>query len=308
MDNDLFEKTYNEFLNGTKSAISTWIYYIFAGAVVVVMIFLQLGGIQLNKDIEWHDIILDAVPLFFASILLDRIFYYNGVSKGKKTKNYFGAVQEFSTLANLTGEEIDVLPDFCREFNAKALRNKRKTLLSYAVVSIEHFESEHETKNGTHLPLQVTPNRIIRKEFGWERSRWIRKAKRAKIKGLTACKLTSEQATMDDTNTGFGERGYATIQTIKKVVGYALSFLLFALITVKDVATWGWVGVGILLFKITFTLGSSILSQAKGYQDITVSVVAHYNRKSDILKQFKSWCSKTTFSPSLDHETENHNI
>lgn len=290
---DEFEKKYIDFLDGTKSAISTWIYYIFAGAVVVVMIFLQLGGIKLNQDIQWHDIVIDAVPLFFASILLDRIFYYNGVSKGKKTKNFYNSISEFSSLANLTGEEIDVLPDFCREFNAKALRNKRKTLLSYAVVSIEHFEAEYETKSGTHLPLQVTPNRVIRKEFGWERSRWIRKAKRAKVKGLTSCRLTSEQTTMDDTNTGFGERGYAAIQTLKKVIGYALSFLLFALITVKDISTWGWAGVGILLFKIVFTIGSSILSQARGYQDITVSVVAHYNRKSDILKQFKAWYKKS---------------
>lgn len=305
---DDFEKKYIDFLNGTKSAIATWIYYIFAGAVVVVMVFLQLGGIELNENIEWHDIVIDAIPLFFASVLLDRIFYYNGVTKGKKTKNFFGAIAEFSSLANLTGEETDALPDFCREFNARALRNKRKTILSYAVVSIEHFESEFEDKNGTHLPLQITPNRVIRKEYGWERSRWIRKAKRAKVKGLTACRLTSEQASMDDTNTGFGERGFATIQTVKKVIGYALSFLLFAVITVKDIATWGWVGVGLLLFKIVFTLGSSILSQARGYQDITVSVVSHYNRKSDILKQFKAWYKKNTFSPSLDQNQENHNI
>lgn len=305
---DDFEKKYNDFLDGTKNAVSSWIYYIFAGAVVLVMVFLQLGGIQLNRDIQWHDIIVDAVPLFFASILLDRIFYYNGVSKGKKTKNYFSSVQEFSNLANLTGEETDALPDFCREFNEKALRNKRKTILSYAVVSVEHFESEYDTENGTHSALQITPNKAIKQEFGEERAKWIIKAKNAKIKGLTASSLTSEQTTMDDTDTGLGEKDFANIQTVKKIVGYALSFLLFACITVKDVATWGWVGVGILLFKIVFTLGSSILSQARGYQDITVSVVAHYNRKSDILKQFHSWYTKKANSPSLAQNKENHNI
>lgn len=298
---DDFEKKYNDFLDGTKNAVASWIYYIFAGAVVLVMIFLQLGGIQLNKDIQWHDIIVDAVPLFFASVLLDRIFYYNGVARAKKTKNYFGAVQEFSTLANLTGEETDALPDFCREFNARALRNKRKTILSYAVVSVEHFESEYNTENGTHSALQITPNKAIKQEFGQERAKWIIRAKNAKIKGLTASSLTSEQTTMDDTDTGLGEKDFANIQTVKKIVGYALSFLLFACITVKDVATWGWVGIGILLFKIVFTLGCSILSQARGYQDITVSVVAHYNRKSDILKQFKAWYEKKMFRPSLDH-------
>lgn len=293
---DDFEKKYNDFLDGTKNAVASWIYYIFAGAVVLVMIFLQLGGIQLNKDIQWHDIIVDAVPLFFASILLDRIFYYNGVSRAKKTKNYFGAVQEFSTLANLTGEETDTLPDFCREFNARALRNKRKTILSYAVVSVEHFEAEYkigEDEKAVHPPLQIMSNKDIEKEFGKERAKWIIKAKNAKIKGLTASSLTSEQTTMDDTDTGLGEKDFANIQTVKKIVGYALSFLLFACITVKDVATWGWAGVGILLFKIVFTVGCSILSQARGYQDITVSVVAHYNRKSDILKQFKAWHIKS---------------
>ena len=288
-----FEKKYNEFLDNTKSAVATWIYYLFAFAVVIVMIFLQLGGLELNQDIKWHDILVDAVPLFVASILLDRIFYFNGVSKGKKTQNYFNAISEFSFLATLTGEEIEALPDFCRDFNAKALKNKRKVYLSYAVVPIEHFKSEFEVAEGVkHLPLQVTPNRQIKKEYGKERAKWIIKAKNCKVKGLSATSLTSEQKAIDDTDTGLGEKDYATIQTFKKVIGYAFSFVLFACITVKDIANWGWLGLGILLFKILFTLGCSILSQARGYQDITANVVAHYNRKSDILKQFKAWFGK----------------
>lgn len=274
-----FEKKYNDFLTNTKSAVASWIYYIFAGAVIVVMIFLQLGGLEFNQDIKWHDILVDAIPLFVASILLDRIFYYNGVTKGKKTINYFSSVSEFSALANLTGEEMDALGDFCLEFNESALKNKRKSILSQSAISIEQFDSE----------LKIMPNKEIIAKFGKERSKWIIKAKKTKIKGLTSNSLTSEQKVVDDTDTGLGERDYATIQTTRKVFSYAFSFVLFACITVKDIATWGWVGLGILLFKIIFTLGCSILSQARGYQDITVCVVAHYNRKSDILKQFKAW-------------------
>jgi hypothetical protein len=142
------------------------------------------------------------------------------------------------------------------------------------------------------VPIKVMSDKAIIEEFGKERGKWIIKAKKVKLKGVNVVSLTSEQKVSDITDTGYGEGEYAKMFTTSKVLSYAISFVLFSFITAKDIMAWGWAGLGLLLFKITYTLGCSILGQSRGYRDITVNVVAHYNRKTDILKQFHSWYEK----------------
>lgn len=289
---DDFDTRYNQFLEDSKSALSAWMYYLFAIAVVVVMVFIQLGVFEFKENSDFLDILVDTVPIFIASMLLSNIFYQNGVTKGKKNKNYFNTITEFSTNANLTGEKLDALPIFCDEYNKNAIKRKQETLLSMAVISYDKFENEYEEGEIRHLPIKVMSDKEIIAEFGKERAKWIIKAKRVKIKGVNAVTLTSEQKAEDITDTGLGESDYAKMFTTSKVLSYALSFVLFSFITAKDIAMWGWAGLGILLFKIIYTVGCSLLGQVRGYRDITINVVAHYNRKTDILKQFHSWFSK----------------
>lgn len=293
-NNNNFEEQYLDFANNTKSAVSNYIYYILAFAVVVVMVFLQLGGLEFNKDIQWYDIIVDAVPIFVATIILDKLFYECGADKGKKTKKYYGAVLEYSNQVNLGGDQFDKLPDFCREFNEKVKREKQRVLLASASVSLNVFEER----------LKVMTNKEIKNEFGKERAKWIIKAKKTKIKGISAVNLTSEQQSQDETDTGYNENTLAHIQSVKKILGYAVSLCVFSAISIKDVAQWGWAGIGLLLFKILFSVGCCILSQIRGFKDLTVTVVSHYNRKTDILKKFHSWYNTYTTKKNTVSEEE----
>lgn len=287
-----FDSKYNKFLEDSKSALSAWMYYLFAIAVVVVMVFIQLGVFEFKENSDFLDILVDTVPIFIASMLLSNIFYQNGVAKGKKNKNYFLAVSEFSALANLSGEKLDKLPQFCDEYNALALKRKQEALLAMAVIPFDKFDNEYTDGEIKHLPIKVMSDKSIIEEFGKERGKWLIKAKKVKLKGVNVVSLTSEQKADDITDTGYGEGEYAKMFTTSKVLSYAISFVLFSFITAKDIMAWGWAGLGILLFKITYTVGCSLLGQVRGYRDITVNVVAHYNRKTDILKQFHSWYEK----------------
>ena len=292
MDN--FNEKYNNFIANSKTAIANWIYPIFAFVVVAVMVIVKLGVFEFNEKINILDIIVEALPLFVASMLLSNIFYQNGVAKGKRSQNYFLSLTEFSRLANMPGEKLDALPQFCDEFNENALKCKKKALLSCAVIPLDKFESEYKEGEKSHLPIKVMSDKEIYAEFGKERGKYIVKAKRVKVKGINAVTLTSEQKVDDITDTGLGENDYAKIFSTKKAVSYAITFILFAFIVVKDVYTWGWAGIGLLLLKITYTLGGSILGQIQGFKNITVDVVSHINRKSDILKQFHTWFEKKT--------------
>lgn len=286
---DDYNHKYNQFLDNAKSAISNWVYPIFASVIVIAMVIIKLGVFEFNKNVDILDIIVEALPIFIASMLLANIFYQNGATKGKRSQNYFLALTEFSRLANMPGEKLDALPEFCREFNENALKDKKRSLLSCAVIPLSKFEEEYEQDGGVHVPIKVMSNSEIIAEFGKERSSYIIQAKKVKIKGINAVTLTSDQKVKDVTDTGYGEHEYAKMFTAKKAISYALTFIMFAFISVKDVYAWGWAGVGLLVFKIAYTLGCSILGQIQGFKNITIDVVAHLNRKSDILKQFHSW-------------------
>jgi hypothetical protein len=98
-------------------------------------------------------------------MLLSNIFYQNGVSKGKKTQNYFLAISEFSTLANLPGEKLDKLPQFCDEFNALAVESKQKAFLAMAVIPFDKFENEYEDGEIKHLPLKQCQTKQLSKNL-----------------------------------------------------------------------------------------------------------------------------------------------
>lgn len=279
------EERYNSFMDAAKPVVRGWIYYIFAALTVVVIIFTQLSAFSFAA-VDWRTLVADAVPLFIATLMLDRTFYANGSAKGKATDKYIKALYAYSSkLSELTGRQLDALPEFCENMNFSALRNKQKAMLRPAVLSIEAFDDGVDDSP----PIKTLTNDEIRKKFGKERARHIIAAKRAKIKRLTPERLTSEQPVKDVTDLGRGEKQNAAIQTAKRASMYIVTTILFAMIVVNDIARWGWAGIGLLLLKIAFALGGSIMSQIQGYNDITVSLVDHFARKTDILKQFGAW-------------------
>ena len=75
---------------------------------------------------------------------------------------------------------------------------------------------------------------------------------------------------------------------------YIVATLIMSLIAVKDIAQWGWAGIVIVIFKVTYLAGASYMSYFKGYDDATISLVAHFTRKTDILKQYLNYIPKQT--------------
>lgn len=278
-----------------KSVLSRWVYFFIIGLVIIIAVLLELGGFERVEDINWWNLIVDALPMFLMTIILDRLFYSNGKDKGKSTERYLRANLEFSNRAGaLTGEDLEILPTFCENYNNKALITLQKGYLARACVSYNMFSEEWVKDEKTYPPLRIMRRKDLKSLFTREQIALIFKAKRAKVFGLCATTLTSGQIKNDPTYVGKNEKEFTIDHSRKKVISYSVTFLLFSMIVAKDLSQWGWAGLGFLLFRIFFTLGTSLFAHISGYSDITSGMVTYYNRKTDILKQFESWKAKTS--------------
>ena len=284
-----FVETKSKLQNGIKSKM----FDLIAAAILITLIALSLGIIERRviTFAELGNIIIECVPFFFAAMLLNDNFYKKGLFTGKTSDNFVEACKQYCSLAvNLTGEQIDVIDDFCHEFNDEALIKLQLTYLKRASVSYERFNKGTEN----HEPLRIMSKKALEHMYGKERTKWILKARNAKIKGLHANTLLGTADTDDITDIGKTESQLAKSRTITSVIWYFVTTLILSFIAVKNVSEWGWFGIALVVFKCVFILCRSYMSYFDGYNDVTVHLVHNISRKIDILKQFLYWFNKRT--------------
>lgn len=274
-----------------QRGIKSKIFDLIAIAILVVLISLSLGVLE-RRVITWSEIgniIIECIPFFFAAMLLNDNYYKKGVFIGKTTENFTNACKEYSQIVNtLTGQQIDEADDFCHEFNEDALKKKQMAYLNRASISYEKFHIGTDEQE----PLQTWSDEQLEHTYGKDRTKWIKLAKNATVKGLQVNALMGTTDTNDVTDLGPTEGQLSNKRKITSAITYALSTIIMSLIAVKNVTEWGWFGIALVIFKCVFILCKAYMSYFDGYTDVTVHLVNHTNRKTDIIKQFLYWFNK----------------
>lgn len=276
--------------NELKKSIFDWVA---AGIVVaIVAAALDIFDIADPTKTDWGQFLIGWLPYFLAAMLLNTDLYKKGIFVGKGTNKFITVATAYSDIANsLSGEQIKNLAPFCDEYNIEALKEIQRNILRKEGVTYEAFE------NGVDdvPPLKtLTKTQLLTLGYNVEQYKVIKKAKRVNIKGISVNVLLSSINTRDITNLGFGEHALASSQYGIMAIKYIVTTLIMSLIAVKDITQWGWAGIVIVIFKVTYLAGASYMSYFKGYDDATISLTAHLTRKTDILKQYLNYIPKQT--------------
>lgn len=286
-----------DFVQNSQTKITTIIknrmFDFIAAGILIAMLALNLGVLEL-RDITLQNllnILIECVPFFLTAVLLAINYYTKGTFAGKSTHSYETAISAYSKSVNsLTGEQIEQLPEFCKYYNTIALKQLQENILKRASIKYEDFNEEKITESGDIiLPLKVLSKKELLEKYSKERVKLILKAKRVKVKGLTTNVLLGSTSSADITDLGYTEIEMSKSRTKSSALMYAISTLFMTLIGIKDILQWGWAGLLIVAFKLIYILCSSFMNHFKGYNDITISLVNHIARKTDILKQFDWW-------------------
>ena len=284
-----------------KKTIKTYIFDIIGVTSVLALMAISLGiveGRTLSLN-ELSNIIIDFLPFFFTFVLLGNNFYKKGMYTGKDTEKFISTSKIYSEMVSaLTDDEISVIDEFCEEYNEMALIRRQQPLLKRAVVTYELFIEGDVSKD--IKPLKLMTNKELINKFGKGRAKWIIKAKNEKVKGVKINVLLGTNNANDITDLGADEATMSKTHARTTGVSYAFTTLLLTFIAVKDVMTWNWFGFIIVAYKSIFVLCKAYMEYFTGYDDATINLVNHTNRKADILRAFRKWYK----DKSIEHIVE----
>ena len=298
MDKNI-SNTYLENKNVLNSIVKNYIFDIISVVVIISMTVLSLGVIEL-RTIDWKellDVVLECTPFYLCSNVLTRSYYSKGVRGGKDTEAFKNAVAYYSEkVTTLSGEKLSLLPDFCKEYNDKILDAIIDAELHTVAITLDRFKTYDDLAKA---PLKKLGNRVIKKLYGKEVAKVVKKCKKIRIKGLSTNILLGHGNVSDGTDLGLDEKQLARRRLSAYSISYVASIFVLSLVGIKDVFTWGWVGAFLTLFKVTYIGVSSYLKYFDGFEDLSVNVVNYMYRKTDVLKEYDVWYSNKTKEKSV---------
>lgn len=278
-----------------------------AVCLVILMALLGLGAVQLRElSIQtFINMVIETVPFYMTASMLSMNYYKKGVYTAKSTSGFINVVNLYSTIVNkLTGHQLDILNDFCMEYNAKVLRRLQESVLLKYSISYRRFNEGTESEP----PLKCMSYETLVNKYGEEFANVVQEAKNVTIKGLHANILLSSFGDIDTTNLGPTEHELFRSRTKFYMVTNIVSITFMAFIGIKNILTWGWLGAILVIFKVGYILCKSYMKYFDGYEDITNRVSSHISRKIDILKEFSYWYDEKFQKRDTDMFTSKNNI
>lgn len=277
----------------TKDIIKTAMFDIAGIAVIIATAFLALDALDLNRDIfdSWADFLISFVPFWLASWLLDDNYYTKGLFKAKQTEKYTTAIKTYSERAeSITGAQLDVLAEFCDEYNTAALVKLQSNILRKRAISFERFDTVTYDEDGNKLaPLKSLSRKELKLLYNKTTVNCIIRAQNATVKGINENLLLSNIRSSDDTNIGKNEHEIHAKRRAAAGVKYAVMMIAFGLVAIKDIQNWSWAIAVFVLFKMIWIFFKTYSAYYKGYNDVTIDLISYICRKNDILKQFEHW-------------------
>lgn len=274
--------------DNSSSFIKNRAFDVIAVGIIVAMTALSLGMVEL-RTITWleiFNIVVECIPFYFAATMLSINYYSKGVFIGKSSDKFTQAIDFYSSQVDkLTGEQMSKLQEFCIYYNESVLKNMKVGLLRSVAITWEMYNDGVDNSQ----PLKVMTKKQLLSLYNRDIVSVIERCKRLKIKGVHPNILLSTINNSDATDLGCSEKELQRRRAAGYAGGYLVSIFAMSLIGVKDVLQWGWMGAFLTLFKILYIACGAYMKYFNGYEDVTVDVVNHIYRKTDILKEFEYW-------------------
>lgn len=286
------EQTVQDTTTGVTNTIKRSIYDVVAAVIVVAIVVTTLGIFGFTPWSSIWDLLVEFGTFFFASLVLAFNRYEKGNYVGKSTVKFNNAIKAYSDeVDHITGGELPAMYEFCDEFNEQALKDCQTRLLKKQGLQQEYLYANFTYNGKQYAPLCSMTKKEIRNNFNKNQAKAIFAALSATVKGISPETLMTELEVNDRTDTGATENKLKEHNAVKTTFVYVLAAIVFSLIGLNDITKWNWAGLLIVIFKTCYAFAKSYTSYFRGYDDITIRLLNHVLRKTDILKQYKAWYS-----------------
>lgn len=305
---EMVKNASTKFSSDIRKSIYDWICAIIIIAVIAASLDV-IGLVDFSEGNFWEQItnfVIQWVPYFMATILLNNTLYKKGSFVGKQTKIYKDIANSYSTLVNsLSGKQLKDMYPFCDEYNANSLKSIQLNILKREGIDYDDFENKHFVNDKEIPALKVcTEEQLIEYGYNEAQIKAIFTAKNTHIKGLSVNLLLSNMDVKDQTDLGKNEKELIKRHNRQSILTYIFSTALMSLLAIKDISEWGWSGLILVLFKVLYTFARSYMSYFQGYNDITIDLTNHIARKTDIIKMYLNYIPEEVIEDNVENKVE----
>ena len=313
MNNKVEEKV-KDGVVATTNTIKRHVFDLISAVIIIALVVASLDAFGLREvnRTTLGTLVAEWLPFLFASFLLDCNLREKGKFVGKDTTNYKGAMKEYSeTASKLTGHQVQELSTYCNEVNEKVLKEKQTNMLKREGISYELFTNGDEKVGPLYIMSRVELAKYFTNKvtlislFFNSRVNMVLKAKHCKIKGLKVNLLLGSHNVDDETDLGPTELELERKRKTTSLVSYITTTAAMTVIGIKDILTWGWAGIIIVVFKTAYSFVKSYRSYFGGYNDVVIVLTNHIVRKNDNLKTYLAWYNDT-FKNTIDNSVGNN--
>lgn len=272
-------------------------------AIVIAMMALMLNIVE-GRPFTWEtlkQVAVMVIPFYICAMMLSLNYYKKGSYAGKRTTQFESAVKTYSNIVgNLTGNQIRHFREFCKEYNDTELADMRTDILKEEGLTYKEFVENYIHKSFFTIWHQKSF------KIAWV----IRKAKKAKVKGISANSVLGNRKCNDNTDLGPTETQLAAGRGVGYAAGYVISIGFLTFLVVRNFGDWNWARLLYEFAKVVYIFMRSYMRYFEGYEDITIRLSDSINRKTDTLKAYKAWYEEKNYSDERDEEetaqTENN--
>lgn len=274
----------------SKSYITAQFSNLVSIALIVIAYLMFFTDGKIATPAQLRDLSLLVVALLF----VNNAVYNNMIESGQKaaqgTKLYKDAVDGYNAemvTAKATNSGLERLPEFCDNYNKKALESDRKELLYAAGIKYETYKNNYISKSKRQLKrLKIGDNKALTKS----QIKAIKAADRLKSPKLKSEQiLRTGQAALSRGALGRAPEQKIKLYRARKVLTSTLVSVLSATIVLDMITDFSFAKFVEATVKVAPILLSAYMGYKTGYNNIYIDSTSYINAQATLINNYIKW-------------------
>lgn len=225
--------------------------------------------------------------LYIITSLVYRNRYAKGKQRGRCDKDYTEALSVYreKRQALYDGSLVQHIPDFCKSYKVKELREYRENLLSDIDMEYSEYRETYHNK-----PTSF----IMKQQLSWSVKRTLIKCNRAKPLKLTPGIIINENGEADRKKlVGQSGREREVIDKRKQIIERAIVVLFGSLVAINIIFDFSVLTIIQWLVRMIPVLSAIMMGDDSGYCNITVTETNFKRDQCTIISMFNDYINNT---------------
>lgn len=224
-----------------------------------------------------------SIFLYIITTLVYRNRYGKGKQRGKRDEEYVAALKEYRSKRQALYDEslVGVLPEFCKEYKKRELREYRENLLADIDMNYDEYREKYHNKPDKY---------IMKQELSIAVKKTLIKCNRAKPLKLTPGVIINENGEADRKKiVGKSGRERERIDKRAQIIERAIVVFAGSMIAINIIFDFSVITIVQWLVRMIPVLSAIMMGDDSGYCNITVTETNFKKDQVSVIAMFREY-------------------